>query len=104
MNKEKFIAKCEELGWWVNECDDTFEIGKASPAGEDFFFDVSANNAVAEVRRYADDFDPEDHAAGWFRADRGEPSSLHDLLNDADAIDQMLEDLATALENMEDEE
>lgn len=103
MNKEKFIEKCEELGWWVSEYKDTFEIGKSSPAGEDFFFDVGSDNAVAEVRLYADNFDPEDHAVGWYKAGRGEPSSLRDLLDDADAIDQMLDDLATALENMEDE-
>lgn len=33
MNKEKFIEKCEELGWWVSEYEDTLEIGKSSPAG-----------------------------------------------------------------------
>lgn len=58
---------------------------------------------MAEVRLYADNFDPEGHAVGWYKADRGEPSNLRDLLDDADAIGQMLEDLATTLENMEDE-
>lgn len=103
MDKEKFIDKCREFGWRVAGYNGRLEIGTSSPAGEDFWFSVDEENAVAEVRQYAENYDAENHAAEWYGAGRGEPSSLRALLYDAEYIARSLNDLAEALENMGEE-
>lgn len=113
MSVEQFLEQIEQqnngegIAYWnytVNKQDDDIyvEFEQYSPAGEDFIFTVWGNTPdaiVAAVREYADDgFDPEAHAAEWYGANKGEPRSLRALLDDADEIDEMLEQLAQALE------
>lgn len=98
---KKYEKVCERLGWQVHECDDgSAELETESPAGEDIIFCVWGKDPVDEVQRYAEDFDPEDHAFELYQAGkngfRGVPS-LHVLVHDADAIDNMLEKLAIEL-------
>ncbi len=98
---QKYIGICENLGWWLHiyEDDDSVEVGKESPAGEDFFFSVSISNFVEDVKEYASDFDPDEHAEMWIesRGTKGVPASIRQLIDDADAIGEMLEELAEAL-------
>lgn len=73
-----------------------FECEFCSDAGEDFIFVLGATSKdafIEDLRNYYQEFDPEEHAASWFGANRGEPKSLRRLLADADSIDEMLEDL-----------
>jgi len=74
-----------------------------SDAGEDIIIDLwhkgnkkSFADAFAE---YAEDFDPDEHAEMWieFRGKGGCPSSIRELLDDADGIKKHLEDTAEAL-------
>ena len=102
---EKIINVAEELGWHVHEENGEYvDFAQFSPAGEDFSFTVSANNIVKEVRKYADGFDADEHAELWLdsRGKGGCPSTIRELINDADAIKTMVQDLATALEKIED--
>lgn len=109
MTKEKFIEVCEANKWYVHENGaGDFEIETYSPAGEDVIVPVyveDENNAEywKEVFEYEDNFDPREHAIMWYGQNRGEPSSLLDLLDDAEAIKKMLEQLWRALLNSEDE-
>ena len=92
---------CEGLGWEVYETEDDIELRKFSPLGEDFGFSVDADKFIEGVRKYWQDFEPDEHAAMWFNAkDRvpGVPRDLQALLNDANAIDEMIDDLAGELE------
>lgn len=103
---DALIDKAEELGWWSHIYDDCIEIGKASPAGEDFFFTVNEKeNLVREVQDYATDFDADEHAEMWVesRGKRGVPSSIRTLIDDADAIQEMLDELAAALAEVKDQ-
>ena len=100
-NLENLFAYIETLGWNVYCGDDGYvELYQRSGAGEDFLFTVSANNLIEDVKDYAESFDPEEHAAMWYdakqRGVRGVPS-LHELVEDADAIQEMLNDLAMNL-------
>ena len=58
VNIDDLLDKAEELGWCVRESDTEWEFIQNSPAGEDFSFDVGAddvNNAddmVREIRSY----------------------------------------------------
>lgn len=100
----------EDQGWSIHECTFTedkrgFELEKYSPAGEDFFFAVEAETPeelVENIRVFYDSFDADEHAAMWIehRGEGGCPSSVRLLIDDADAIDNMLRDLAAALEGL----
>lgn len=67
-----------------------------SPAGEDFiitfYFDGTPGDFVNQFREYACDFDPDEHAESWveFRGEGGCPSSIRELIEDADAIKEFL--------------
>lgn len=67
-----------------------------SPAGENIlwieFYDTLDQIPDKLTERYAD-FDPEEHAAGWYHSGSGEPSSLRELLDDAHAQEDMLAEL-----------
>ena len=92
---------CEDLGWEVYEEEDSIEFRKFSPLGEDFGFSVDADKFIEGVRKYWQDFDPDEHAVMWFNTKdkvRGVPQNFQDLLNDAEAINEMIDDLAGELE------
>ena len=107
MTVDELLDKAEELGWCIRESDTEWEFIQNSPAGEDFFFDISvsdvhnAGDMVREIRSYANDFDEEEHAKMWIEA-QGKVSGVPDvktLVKDADAIKLMLNELASAMEN-----
>lgn len=79
------------------------ELEKYSPAGEDFiaviWFDGSPDGFVEAFQQYATDFDPDEHADMWIEnrhSVRGVPS-VRELIDDADAIDNMLSHMASTL-------
>ena len=74
-----------------------------SPAGEDLpeEFEVeSVEELVRDMRRRSDDFDADEHAEMWVssRGENGVPYSIRELINDADAIEEMYDKLAGVLE------
>ena len=81
------------------------ELESRSPAGEDLIIDVwhggGTNSFIYCFRRYANEFDPDGHAEKWVecRGQNGVPLGIRDLIDDADAIQTMLLDLADALED-----
>ena len=102
----KIIDKADELGWKCWICSDgDLEFEKWSPAGEDIVFYVSGANPVREVQEYARNFDADEHAEMWVgsRGKNGVPSSIRALLDDAAAIQEMLNELAEALAEVEED-
>lgn len=101
---QRIKEKAQELGWAV--CVDVeVEFHKYSPASEDFCFAVTKDENLAEgAREYAEDFDTEEHIMMWVVAKQnGSVSGIPDiktLVQDADDIKQMLEELADALESV----
>ena len=98
---EQHIAVCEALDWLVHDDpdEDYVELEKYSPAGEDFIFGVQKGNFIKNVREYADDFDVDEHVELWIegRGKRGVPATARELVEDAEAIRDMLNELAVAL-------
>ena len=103
---EKFLEKAEGLDWSYNlyKEDDNctcVEMEKYSPLGEDFsmtiYFDKedSVNTFMDGLKEYYLHFDPEDHAAMWIenRGKNGTPNSIRDLIDDAYAIKDMIQEL-----------
>lgn len=89
---EQHIAVCEALDWRVHDDpeEDYVELEKYSPAGEDFIFGVQKGNFVKNVR---------EHVELWIegRGKNGVPATARELVEDAEAIRDMLNELAVAL-------
>lgn len=107
--EQRYIDILEENDWNVSSYteDRRVEIGKYSPAEEDFSIIVDVENFPESVREYANNFDADEHAEMWIEARgrvNGVPNSIRELIEDAEAIKEMLNELADALEmenNME---
>lgn len=102
--EERLLQKAKDLEWYVMVDNGIWEFYKFSPAGEDFGFAVNGPDIVASVKEYYEGFDPEEHATELLIAKRngfaGVPD-LRTLCNDADAIDDMLQELADAFVDVE---
>lgn len=101
MIEQKYIDVIESLGWNIlGDLNDTrVELQQESPAGEDFVFGVDTADFLKEVIEYADDFDIDEHVELWVehRGEGGCPSTIRELVEDAEAIKKMLKTLADAL-------
>lgn len=101
----KYVDVLESLDWRV--CDYTgdgrVEIENYSPAGEDLIVCVEVENFPESVYEYARDFDVDEHAEMWVghRGEGGCPSRVREIIDDADAIKEMLEELADRLVEVE---
>ena len=100
-NLENLLTYIETMDWNVYcDGDGSVEMYQFSPAGEDFGFTVSENNLIEDVKDYAESFDSEEHAAMWYDAGqsgvRGVPS-FPELVEDAESIQEMLNELAMDL-------
>lgn len=104
MTIQQFIEICKTEDWNVkyDSKSKSMELYKFSPAGEDFGIYIQGGNAnefITELRAYYEDFNIDQHALDWYRAGRGEPSSLRELLDDAEAIEEMIYSLYQKLKN-----
>ena len=102
---EKLREKAEELGWSLYEDDNGgIELGKYSPDGEDFSFYIhEKENLVEATREYANGFDAEERIRGLLNAKANGFAGVPDiktLVKDADAIQEMLNELADVLEEV----
>lgn len=108
---EYIVDVLEDLGWQYLSADkyddgQYYEIESTSPAGEDLCETiwVKPNETIAQAfRRHADEFDADEHAEMWIqcRGKRGVPDSVRVLIDDAEAIEKMLAELASAVEKAE---
>jgi len=82
------------------------ELGFMSDAGEDFimviWFDGTKKSFVDEFQHYACDFDADEHAEQWVdkRGEGGVPSTIRGLIEDADSIQEYLDEASIKLSEM----
>ena len=102
------INVCEDCGWSVRiDGDGDIELENWSPAGEDLLFYVKKDEDFASgVSEIAECFDVDEHVEPLvgIRGTRGVPSSVRVLVEDAYAIQDMLDELAMHLAIQEGEE
>ncbi|GHU55190.1 hypothetical protein AGMMS49975_16660 [Clostridia bacterium] len=104
---DKYGIICEDNGWEVHEEEATVELGKQSPAGEDFWFTADKENFVDSVKQYAADFNIDEHIEMWIEARNSGVSgvpSTRELVKDAEDIDKMLQELAAVLAREEEKQ
>lgn len=105
---KKVMDVLEACGWKLNSIEKQngeyyAEIENWSPAGEDLaetiWYNGTGKGFVEAVQKWASDYDADEHAEMWVesRGKRGVPNSIRALVNDADAIGEMFDDLAEAL-------
>lgn len=104
--KKKYVDVLEDLGWSIDSYidDGRVELQKYSPAGEDFSIVVDTENFPKAVREEAAYFDQDEHIEMWIMARRngvGGVPSTRELVKDAEEIEKMLEELATAISAVE---
>jgi len=84
----------------VNDEGNYYSIYVDNPCGEDFTFEIRKTknkDDVEEIISYCDNFDADEHAVLWYGANRGEPSSLRDLLDNSESIAESLNQMASIL-------
>ncbi len=98
-NFDRIVKICENNGWIVHgkHDDEYVELEKYSPAGEDYSFTAEVENFISDVQKEHEYFDADEHATMWYGQNCGEPSSLRELLDDAEAIKKMIGELYNAL-------
>lgn len=94
-----FEKICEEFGWTVNKSKTDIELTKYSPAGEDLYFTIDADDDwERQVRELADNFDVDEHVKMWIESSCAGVPSIRKLLEDAEWIENDLQELADAFE------
>ena len=91
----------DRLGWFVKEYDDEWLVENHSPAGEDLPIEIpKSEDAARWIRQVAETFDPDENVELWIdkRGQDGVPSTARELVEDADAIKKIYEELADAVE------
>ena len=100
MKYKKYLPVFKRCGWNVNVSDNEIEIENWSPAGENIVEYLDKNIDIpSQMQSIADNFDADEHAEIWIehRGKNGVPGSIRTLINDADAIQEMYNELAHAL-------
>lgn len=108
---KKIMDVLENCGWRLNSIEKQdgeyiAEIENWSPAGEDLpetiWYNGTGKGFVEAVQEWAADYDADEHAEMWieFRGTRGVPNSIRALVNDADAIGDMFDELAEKLSDV----
>lgn len=103
---DALISAAEALDWTVHKDEHGWELEKYSPAGEDFLFYIPIGTEAIPsfVYDYAQNFDKDEHVRMLLNAKdngfAGVPSA-RELVDDADAIAEMLMELADAFRDVE---
>lgn len=91
---ELVLRKIKDLGWIVRDLGNQYEIENSSPAGEDLCEYINKADILKSVQDIANGFDPDEHARMWIvDAGHGQPIHIRDIIDDADAIAEMYDQL-----------
>lgn len=116
MTLEQIEKICDKQGFWVDKEDNMFgngkpgwDIGQMSSCGEDWSETFEADDVdtfIASLERRIDNWDSEEEAMPFIemRGQSGVPSSIRELLDDADWKLEQLENLLDAINKAPDEE
>ena len=105
-NQIETILEANEIRIIGDLQDRYVELEFFSPLGEDFIlsidFDGTPKDFVKQFRSYYEDYNPDDHAAGWIaqRGKNGTPPGVRALIDDAEAIDDLLYKVTIQLETL----
>lgn len=105
---QRMLDKAKELDWFYTVYEEPrqnsrtyVEMEKYSPKGEDFLMIIDFNaedqpeSFLKDLWDYADNFDIDGHVEMWIseRGKGGCPATARELVEDAEAIDEMIKEL-----------
>lgn len=88
------INKAKDLYWDVQVDENEITFQRYTPLGEDFSFSVDKEVWDQQLKRYCEEFDVDEHVRLWVNDSM---FSIRDLLEDAEWIEQALEELKDGL-------
>lgn len=99
------VETIKDLGWSVYEDGQGIEMGRYSPAGQDFSFYISTEESFGDfccdMINYIDEYDPSYEASLWIGPDghgkNGAPYDMKDLYEDMEACEANMRELYDAL-------
>lgn len=108
---KKVMDVLENCGWRLNSIEKQdgeycAEIENCSPAGEDLvetiWYNGTANGFIDAVDCWCADFDVDEHVELWIdkRGKNGVPGTVRELVEDAEAIEQMFVELSCELDKL----
>jgi hypothetical protein len=110
----KMFEKMQELDWTfeIPEIEEgtevEFDIENYSPEGENLVeticFDGTPEGLIKELIKHTESFDVDDHVELWIsgRGKNGVPNTVRELVEDAEAIQEKLNDLYEAVKEVYD--
>lgn len=113
---QRMLDKAEELDWSYTVYEEPgqnnrmyAEMEKYSPAGEDFIMTIDfkeedqAESFLKDLYDYAENFDIDEHVEMWMpsRGKGGCPCTARELVEDAEAIAEMIKELYKELDNVQ---
>lgn len=113
---QRMLDKAEELDWSYTVYEEPgqnnrmyVEMEKYSPAGEDFIMTIEfkeedqSESFLKDLSDYAENFDIDEHVEMWMpsRGKGGCPSTARELVEDAEAIAEMIKELYEELDNVQ---
>ena len=104
---DEIILAAEQVGWnrEIEQRNGVYEISFSTdtPCGQDVQYEINVedlDSVVDEVYGLWQIYDAEEEALLWYGQNKGEPSSIRELLNDMDYVDDMLEELYNELKEI----
>lgn len=108
MNKKikKAFERIENKGWTVTqECDNVYDFGKYSPAGQDFHISIDTENDVdlfkSNVYERYSNFDVSEETYLWLdnfgHGTNGAPYDMKDVYEDMEACQEMILEIHDAI-------
>ena len=103
----KITKTVEKLDWSISIDDKDFDFKKYSPAGQDFIVSISADNLEElseKLREKFNNFDCSEEAYLWLddsgHGKNGAPYDMKDLYEDMESCEEMLRELAEAVQKL----
>lgn len=103
----RVTAVAERLGWTITVDKEDFCFQRYSPAGQDFFQELTAKNLeelAEELNDRYEGFDCSTETYIWLdesgHGRNGAPSDMRDLYNDMEACEKMLKELSEEIQKL----
>ncbi len=104
---KKIVDLTESLDWGIIYENGEFSFSKYSPAGQDFNMYITADTLEElseEMNEYYNDFDCSQEAYMWLdysgHGTNGAPYEMKDVYEDMEACQEMIRELAGAIQNL----
>lgn len=101
--KTKVKEVAEELKWNISINENEFYFERWSPCDQDLCIELTAKDfksLLEELENYYNSYVPDEEAKLWYGANKGEPSSMRDLLDDMEWCKNVIKELLEQIQKI----